>query len=38
MSLLKFLCCLGVYLKLGLRSKINLEFYKYVDGGPIMDV
>jgi hypothetical protein len=36
MSLLKF--CLGAYLKLYLRSKVNLGFHKYVDGGPIMDV
>jgi hypothetical protein len=39
MSLLKiFCCCLGVYLKLCLRSKVNLGFYKYADGGLIMDV
>jgi hypothetical protein len=37
-SLLKFFCCLGVYLKLCLRSKVNLGFHKYADGGPIMDV
>jgi hypothetical protein len=36
-SLLKFFC-LGVYLELCLRSKVNLGFHKYVDGGPIMDV
>jgi hypothetical protein len=29
---LKFICCLGVYLKLCLRSKVNLGFHKYVDG------
>jgi hypothetical protein len=33
-----FYCCLGVYLKLCLRSKVNLGFHKYADGGPIMDV
>jgi hypothetical protein len=38
MSLLKFCCCLGVYLKLCLRSKVNLRFHKYVDEGQIMDV
>jgi hypothetical protein len=38
MSLLKFFCCLGVYLKLCLRSKVNLGVHKYADGGPIMDV
>jgi hypothetical protein len=38
MSLFKFFCCLGVYLKLSLRSKVNLGFYKYSDGGQIMDV
>jgi hypothetical protein len=38
MSLLKFCCCLGVYLKVCLGSKVNLGFYKYADGGPIMDV
>jgi hypothetical protein len=38
MSLLNFCCCLGVYLKLSLRSKVNIGFYKYLDGGPIMDV
>jgi hypothetical protein len=38
MSLLRFFCCLGVYLKLFLRSKVNLGFQKYADGGPIMDV
>jgi hypothetical protein len=37
-SLLKFCCCLGVYLKLRLCSKVNLGFHKYADGGPIMDV
>jgi hypothetical protein len=37
MSLLKF-CCLGMYLKLYLRSKVNIGFHKYADGGPIMDV
>jgi hypothetical protein len=31
MSLLKFCCCLGLYLKLCLRSKVNLEFNKYAD-------
>jgi hypothetical protein len=38
MSLLKIFCCLGVYFKLYLWSKVNLGFYKYTDGGPIMDV
>jgi hypothetical protein len=38
MSLLKFFCFLGVYLKLCLRSKVNLGFHKYADGGMIMDV
>jgi hypothetical protein len=39
MSLLKFFCCcLGVHLKLCLRSKVSLGFHKYGDGGPIMDV
>jgi hypothetical protein len=39
MSLLKFFCCcLGVYLKLYLRSKVNRGFHKYADGGPIVDV
>jgi hypothetical protein len=39
MSLLKFFfCCLGVYLKLCLRSKINLGFHKYADGGPVIFV
>jgi hypothetical protein len=39
MPLLKFfLCYLGVYFKLCLRSKVNLGFHKYADGGPIMDV
>jgi hypothetical protein len=37
LSLLNFFC-LGVYLKLCLRSKVNLGFHKYVDGGLIMDV
>jgi hypothetical protein len=37
-SLLKFCCCLGVYLKLCLRSKVNLGFHKYTDEGPIVDV
>jgi hypothetical protein len=37
MSLLKFFYCLDVYSKLCLRSKVNLEFHKYADGGPIMD-
>jgi hypothetical protein len=37
MSLLMFFC-LGVYLKLCLRSKVNLGFHKCVEGGPIMDV
>jgi hypothetical protein len=37
-SLLKFCCCLGVYLKLCLRLKFNQGFHKYADGGPIMDV
>jgi hypothetical protein len=37
-SLLKFFCCLGVYLKLCLRSKVNIGFHKYVDGGQIVDV
>ncbi len=37
-SLLKFCCCLGVYLKVCLGSKVNLGFCKYADGGPIMDV
>jgi hypothetical protein len=37
-SLLKFFCCLGVYLRLCLRSKVNLGFHKYADGGRIMDV
>jgi hypothetical protein len=36
--LLKFFVCLGVYLKICLRSKVNLGFHKYADGGPIMDV
>jgi hypothetical protein len=36
-SMLKFFC-LGVYLKLCLRSKVNLGFHKYADGGLIMDV
>jgi hypothetical protein len=36
--LLKFCCCLGVYLKLCLRLKVNLGFHKYADGGPVMDV
>jgi hypothetical protein len=36
--LLKFCCCLGVYLKLCLRSKVNLGLHKYVVGGTIMDV
>jgi hypothetical protein len=35
---LSFFYFLGVYLKLCLRSKVNLEFHKYADGGPIMDV
>jgi hypothetical protein len=38
MSLLKFFCCLGVYLMLCLRSEVNLRFYKFADGGLIMDV
>jgi hypothetical protein len=38
MFLLKFCCCLGVYLKLCLRSKVNIGFHKYADRGPIMDV
>jgi hypothetical protein len=38
MSLLKFCCYLGVYLKLCLRLKVNIGFHKYVDGGPIMDI
>jgi hypothetical protein len=38
MLLLKFFCCLGVYLSPYLRSKVNLGFHKYVDGGLIMDV
>jgi hypothetical protein len=38
MSLLKFFCCLGVYLKLCLRSKVKLRFHKYADGGPIINV
>jgi hypothetical protein len=38
MSLLKIFYCLGVYLKLCLRSKVNLRFYIYVDGGPFVDV
>jgi hypothetical protein len=37
MLLLKFCCCLGVYSKLCLRTKVNLAFHKYVDGGQIMD-
>jgi hypothetical protein len=37
-SLRKFFCFLGVYLKLCLMSKLNLGFHKYIDGGPIMDV
>jgi hypothetical protein len=37
-SLLMVFCCLGVYLKLCLRSKVNLGFHKYVDGGSVMDV
>jgi hypothetical protein len=37
-SLHKFCCCLGMYLKLCLTSKVILGFYKYADGGPIMDV
>jgi hypothetical protein len=37
-SLLKFFCCLGVYLKLCLRSKVNLGSHKYADGGSIMEV
>jgi hypothetical protein len=36
--LLKFFCCLGVYSKLCLRPNVNLEFHKYADGGPIMDI
>jgi hypothetical protein len=36
--LLNFFCYLGVYLRLCLRSKVNLGFHKYADGGPIMDV
>jgi hypothetical protein len=38
MSLLKFFCCLAVYLKLCLRSKISIGFHKYADVGPIMNV
>jgi hypothetical protein len=38
MSLPKFCCCLGVYLKLCSRSNVNIGFHKYADGGPIMDV
>jgi hypothetical protein len=38
MSLLKFFCYLGVYLKLCLRSKVKLGFHKYADGGPIINV
>jgi hypothetical protein len=37
-SLLKFFYCLGVHLKVCLRSKVNLRFHKYADGGLIMDV
>jgi hypothetical protein len=33
-----FCCCLGVYLKLCLRSKVNIGFHKYADGGLIVDV
>jgi hypothetical protein len=36
--LLSFFCCLGVYLKLCLRSKVNLGLHKCADGGLIMDV
>jgi hypothetical protein len=38
MSLLMFFYCLGVYLKLCLRSKVNLGFQKCAARGPIMDV
>jgi hypothetical protein len=37
-SLIKFFCCLFVYLKLCLRSKVNLGFHKCADGELIMDV
>jgi hypothetical protein len=37
-SLLKFFSCFDVYLKLCLRSKVNIGFNKCADGGPIMDV
>jgi hypothetical protein len=36
--LLKFFCCVGVYLKRCLRSKVKLAFQKSANGGPIMDV